>query len=234
MPKTAVAIRHVAFEDLGTFRPVLEQQGYAVHLYDAGIDELLTLDPLKSDLLVVLGGPIGACEEDRYPFVSDELRLLEQRLAANRPTLGVCLGAQLIARALGGRVYAGHGKEIGWSPLTIADAGKECFAAQLADVPVLHWHGDTFELPEGAVRLASTERYANQAFSMGPNIAGLQFHAEVDAAGIERWLIGHACEIAAAGLDPNRLRAESRRHGPRLQQAGAALLRQWLGALERY
>jgi GMP synthase (glutamine-hydrolysing) len=124
MMKTAVAIRHVHFEDLGLIQPVLEKAGYNVHVYDAGVDELWTLDAIRTDLVVVLGGPIGAYDDDRYPFLADELRLLEQRLASNKPTLGICLGAQLMARVMGADVYAGNGKEIGWSALELTPDGR--------------------------------------------------------------------------------------------------------------
>jgi len=96
--KTAVAIRHVGFEDLGAFARPIEAAGYKIHYYDVGLHELWTLEPVKTDLIIVLGGPIGVYEEDRYPFLRDEISLLEARLEAGRPTMGICLGAQLIAR----------------------------------------------------------------------------------------------------------------------------------------
>ena len=110
--KTLVAIRHVAFEDLGAFEPVFRDAGYAIRYCDMGLDNPADIDPASS-ILVVLGGPIGAYEDDKYPFILGELRLLERRIAAAYPTLGICLGAQLIARALGARVYPGPAKEIG-------------------------------------------------------------------------------------------------------------------------
>jgi GMP synthase (glutamine-hydrolysing) len=118
---TAVAIRHVAFEDLGAFAMPIERAGYRVHYYDAGTDALWTLEPVKTELVIVLGGPIGAYEDEVYPFLREELDLLTERLAAGRPTLGICLGAQLMARALGARVYPGAAKEIGFAPLTLTD-----------------------------------------------------------------------------------------------------------------
>ena len=181
--KTALAIRHVPFEDLGTLAAVLADHGYAIAYKVAGIDTLAAIDPAGPDLLIVLGGPIGAYEEDAYPFVLDELRLLERRLATDLPTLGICLGAQLMTRALGARVYPGPQKEIGWSPLTLTEAGsRSCLRCLSPErTPVLHWHGDTFDLPDGATRLASTEVCENQAFSWGSRALALQFHAEVRA-----------------------------------------------------
>ena len=123
--KSCVAIRHVGFEDLGAFAPAIRDAGYDVRYWDVGEQELRMLDPLAADLLIVLGGPIGAYEDDDYPFLGQEIEILERRLAANRPTMGICLGAQLIARAAGGRVYPGDVKEIGFAPITLTDAGRD-------------------------------------------------------------------------------------------------------------
>ncbi|WP_407526995.1 glutamine amidotransferase [Methylobacterium oryzisoli] len=233
MQPTAIAIRHVAFEGLGLIEPVLRSAGYTSRVYDAGVDDLRAIAPAGADLLIVLGGPINACEDDRYPFLADELHLIARRLQAGRPTLGICLGAQLMARALGARVHPGPAKEIGWAPLTLTEAGRASPLAHLDGTAVLHWHGDTFDLPAGAALLASTNLCPHQAFALGRHALGLQFHGEADAAEIERWLIGHACEIAAAGLDPRTLRADSLRHGPGLREAGARVFADWLAGLER-
>ena len=112
--KTAAIIQHIAIETIGTLGPVLEKLGYSSTVYLAGRDNLADLDPLKPDLGVVMGGPIGVYDADDYPFLYTELRWLRERLAADLPTLGICLGSQLIAEALGARVYPGHGTELGW------------------------------------------------------------------------------------------------------------------------
>ncbi len=231
LTRTVAAIRHVHFEDLGTFGPLLRQQGYEVAIYDAGVDDLGTLTADDPELLVVLGGPIGANDQTLYPFLNDEYRIIEKRLAANRPTIGICLGAQLIASFAGGRVLAGPKKEIGWSMLSLTEAGKASAVRHL-DCPVLHWHGDTFELPHYAERLASTPLYENQAFALGRNVLGLQFHSEVDDAAIERWLIGHACELGQAGIEIRPLREDTLRYAAALRAASGAMVRDWLAEID--
>ncbi|MEC9369038.1 MAG: glutamine amidotransferase [Pseudomonadota bacterium] len=229
----ALAIRHVGFEHLGTFTPVLAGRGYDVRYRDAGVDSLAP-ERDAPDLLIVLGGPIGAYEEAAYPFLSDELRLIERQLKAGKPLLGICLGAQLIARAMGARVYPNKTKEIGWGPLTPTTEGLSSPLAPLGrnSWQVLHWHGDTFDLPEGAVRLGSTAKTENQAFVAGPKVLGLQFHIEFRNEEIERWLIGHAVEISAAGVEHAQLRTDTMRWGPGLERAGPDCLSGWLDLLK--
>ena len=232
MTRTAIAIRHVHFEDLGVFDGVLCRHGYAVSYCDAGIDDIDGVDPLAPDLIILLGGPIGAYEELTYPFLGQELALLERRLAAARPTLGICLGAQLMARTLGARVYPAPAKEIGWAELQLSEAGRTGPLRYFSEVPVLHWHGDTFDLPEGAALLASTKTCPNQAFSFGRHALACQFHPEVSGRGFERWLIGHAAEIAAvSGISPAMLRRDTERLAQDSGERGVACLSEWLAAL---
>lgn len=232
MLKTAVAIRHVHFEDLGTFEAVLTAAGYRIHYYDLGVHDLWTLDPPLADLLVVLGGPVGVYETDAYPFLAEERQILEARLKADRPTLGICLGAQQIAATLGAKVAPSGIKEIGFSELTLTDAGRVGPLRHLEGVSVLHWHGDAFQIPEDAENLARTALCATQGFALGRNVLSLQFHPEVDAcAGIERWLVGHAAELASAGVDPRALREDAQRFGPALRDAARKMLTEWLQGL---
>ena len=152
--KHAVVLQHVAFEDLGTLQPLLLAQSWQLQVLQAGVD---ALDPAEAaDLLVVLGGPISVNDVDVYPFLNDSIALLQGRLQQQRPTLGICLGAQLMARALGADVAASGGKEIGFAPLLLTDDGQRSPLQALQGIPVLHWHGEAFELPAGARRLAST------------------------------------------------------------------------------
>lgn len=228
--KTAIAIRHLAFEDLGTFEDVLAARGFQLRYVEAGDDDLSSFDPQEPDLLAMLGGPIGAYEEALYPFVLDEIRIAARRLHSRRPLLGICLGAQVMARALGSCVYAGPSKEIGWTPLTITEAGQRSPVAHLSGelTSMLHWHGDTFDLPPGATLLASTPLTPNQVYSCGDVALAFQCHPEVRAGFIERWLVGHACELAHAGIRPPDLRDATARLGPALEAQGRKCFEQWL------
>ena len=157
---------------------------------------------------------------------------MRQRLQAGKPMLGICLGAQLIARALGAKVYPLGVKEIGFSPLTLTPAGQDSALAKLEDTPVLHWHGDQFDIPEGGVHLASTPIGANQAFSVGRNVLGLQFHLEADVRKLEQWLVGHASELGQARIAPCKLRTDAAVVGDCLTRAARAVLIDWLNNLD--
>lgn len=232
--KHAVALRHVAFEDLDGFAPFFEQRGYAVSYCDAPTGDLAAPALRDADLLVVLGGPIGAYEETDYPFLAPEIGLIETRLAHQKPVLGLCLGAQLMARALGARVYPAGFKEIGFSPVALSRDGKGSALAALEGVAALHWHGDTFDLPQGATHLAATARTPNQAFAWQRHGLALQFHVETTAPGLERWFVGHTLEIAQApGVSVAALRADARRFAPALIAAGRCMLGDWLDGFAR-
>ncbi|MDI6835773.1 MAG: glutamine amidotransferase [Rhizobiaceae bacterium] len=230
MSKSALILRHLTFEDLGSFAPVLEDEGYRPVLIEAGIDPLP--DPLDADLVVVLGGPIGVNDEQAYPSMTAEREWLAPRLAARRPTLGICLGAQLMAAALGAKVAPMLGKEIGFAPLELTEAGRKGPLAALDGVSVLHWHGEAFETPTMAENLATTSACATQAFALAPNVLGLQFHPEAgELPTFERWLIGHSVELAQAGIRPEDLRRAAEENGPSLRIAGQAMLNTWLRGL---
>ncbi|MGH7035297.1 MAG: glutamine amidotransferase [Stellaceae bacterium] len=228
-----IAIRHVAFEDLDGFAAPLAARGYSINYRDAPLDDLTAPDLAAADLVVVLGGPIGAYEDALYPFLGAELRLIEARLRAGRAVLGICLGAQLMARALGARVYPGH-KELGWAPLDLTEAGRASPLRFIAPgLNVLHWHGDTFDMPADASHLAATTLTPHQAFAYQRHALALQFHIEATAAGLERWYVGHAVEIGAtAGARVAALREAAAHHAALLAPHGKAVLESWLDQLE--
>ncbi len=231
--KTALALRHVPFEHLGILQPLLEARGYTVRTVDVGVQPVPTDDMVNADLLIVLGGPIGAYDDATYPFVRDEAAAIAQRLAARKPLLGICLGAQLMARALGAAVKPMGVKEIGFAPITLTAAGTDSPLAPLADgTPVLHWHGDRYDLPPGAQRLAFTAVCSEQAFAIGNHALALQFHLEANLEELEAWLIGHAAELGAAGIDPRALRAQVPAVAERLSQRAREVFTAWLDRAE--
>lgn len=230
--KIALAIRHVAYEDLGLFERTLAQAGYQLRYLEAGMDDLSWIEPLDPDLLIVLGGPISANDEAEFPFIMDELEILKTRLASDAPTLGICLGAQMMARALGAKVYPGKQKELGWHRVALTEAGKQSPLQHLEFTPVLHWHGDTFDLPKDAVHLASSDITLNQAFRWKKRGLALQFHPEVTVHGMERWLIGNTTELhLMPGMSVTRLREENARYGYDMDIKASAFLEEWLNSI---
>ena len=229
LPETIYAILHLSFEDLGAWEDVFYSLGYRVRYFEAGIDDL-TQALEYTGLTVVLGGPIGVYDVSDYPFLQIEIDLLKVRLKKNLPTLGICLGSQLIAAALGAKVYAGPEKEIGWYKLQIHEVSNNPLSV-LTETQVLHWHGDTFDLPEGAELLASSDLYRNQAFRVGTNILALQFHAEVASDSLEKWLIGHSCELRHAGIKISALRQDNQAYAVKLQEKSIQVLKHYLDNL---
>ncbi len=228
MVKTCLAVRHVAFEDLGYLGPLVAARGYDISYHDAAV-QTFDADSLQSpDLLIVLGGPIGVYEHDAYPFITDEIAAIRARLGANKPTLGICLGAQMMAAALGARVAPGLVKEIGWAPLTLSAAGEKSVLAPLGAAPVLHWHGDNCEMPVGCTLLASTPPCPVQAFARIPSQLALQFHLETEPARFETWLVGHTVELSKAGIDPRDLRRQAVAFGAAAGVLGQKVLAAWL------
>ncbi|HEB82812.1 MAG TPA: glutamine amidotransferase [Gammaproteobacteria bacterium] len=233
--ETVNIIRHLAFEDLGSFASVLQAKGTDIHYIEAGYDELSQLDPLSDELLVILGGPISVNDAGMFPFIDEELALLKQRIAADKPTLGICLGAQLIAASQGAKIYSGEEKEIGWYPLQLTEAGERSALRYLGEqhCSMLHWHGETFDLPEGATLLASTQKFTNQAFSIGRRVLGLQFHPEITRHGMEKWFIGHIGEIMQTpGISVEQLRADTAKYADQLEVQGELFFQSWLGGLD--
>ncbi len=227
--KSVCVIQHVPFETPGVLSDVFQEKQLSVKTVEAPFLRELPEEDLRPDVLVVMGGPIGAYEESLYPFLMDELKWIERHLAGGGVFLGICLGSQLLARVLGARVYPGNGKEIGWHPLFLSDEGRSSPLERLEGLPVLHWHGDTFDLPACSSLLASTNDYPHQAFSVGKRVLGLQFHLEVTPRDLERWYVGHACEISGdSTLDVNALRIQGKKQAGELLPVAKAVFRDWL------
>lgn len=207
-------LQHVAFEGLGSIEDWVRRGGHtlgATHFYRG--DPLPAVDAV--DLLVVMGGPMNIYEEADHPWLVDEKRFIEQAIAAGRRVLGICLGAQLVADVLGARVYANAEKEIGWFPVekTESAAASRLFAALPAQLDVFHWHGDTFDIPAGAVHVARSAGCANQAFVYDERVVGLQFHLETTPASA-RQIIAHGANELVHGRyiqTPQEMLAEASR-----------------------
>lgn len=172
-------LQHLSFEGPGNIQPWLIHAGYEITLTVFSEDPRLP-DPNKVDFLVIMGGSMSVNDEDKYPWLVEEKHFIRNFIATGKPVLGICLGAQLIASSLGAKVYPNKEKEIGWFLVNGLQTNSPNFQFPISFCP-LHWHGDTFDLPEGAVLLASSEATRHQAFQYGEKVLALQFHPEATA-----------------------------------------------------
>ncbi|MCE7797188.1 glutamine amidotransferase [Sphingobium sufflavum] len=230
--KSALIIRHVPYEGVAGYRAPIEAAGYDLDRIDVADPAFATLDLREPDLLIMMGGPMGVYEKDRYPWIGCQLKRLAQRLEADRPTIGVCFGAQMVAAALGAEVYAGPHKEVGFHPVELHPDAVATPLRHIADVPVLHWHGDTFTLPEGVELLASSALYAHQAFRRGSNLLALQFHAEMgEDERFHEWVRQWPESVQEAGQDEASFSAIHDELGPGAVAAGRRMIAEWLEGL---
>ncbi|MGH7788739.1 MAG: glutamine amidotransferase-related protein [Candidatus Binatia bacterium] len=210
--------QHVAFEILGTLNPLFRRAGFRIRYVNFGRypDAQPSLDGYHG--LVLLGGPMSVYDTAAHPHLDTEVRLVDDALRRGMPVLGICLGAQLIAKALGAPVAANREKEIGWHDVMPTAAARQdpVLGGFAARERLFHWHGDTFAMPRGAVHLASSALCDNQAFRYGSNVYGFQFHLEVDAPLIERWLRvpvhRRELEECHGAVAPERIRADTAQH----------------------
>jgi len=223
-------LRHLPGEGIGVLRPVLTERGARITEVDMPIEGCRGLDPEGPDLLLIMGGPLGVNDRDAFPFLDDEIELVRRRLAADRPTFGVCLGAQVMAAALGGEVVRAKQPEIGWIPLELSPAASStCLRHFTPETPVMHWHGDQFSLPGNVEHLARTPISPNQAFARGNNVLALQFHPEVRAEDLEYWYVGAIDSVRALpGLTVPGLREDAQRYAASAGRAAQAMLAEWL------
>jgi GMP synthase (glutamine-hydrolysing) len=219
-----LVFQHVRHEGLGALDPLLRGAGFQIERvnFSREPEARPSLDGYEG--LVVLGGPMGVHDTDKYPHLSLETKLIESAVKNDTPVLGICLGAQLIASALGARVYPNGTKEIGWYDLapTLNARDDRLFRHMERTEKVFQWHGDTFELPRGGVHLASSPLCSNQAFRYRKNIYALQFHLEVDVSTIDTWLnvLENRREIANlnGAIDPKIIREETPQRMERLTE----------------
>lgn len=215
--------QHVPFESPGRLAPALRALGHEIDVVRLDRGEAPAL--ASGEGLVVLGGPMSVNDRAEYPWLVDEKATIASAIRRGAPVLGICLGAQLVAAALGAQVRRNERKEVGWLPVTISTASP---FFEAGTVTVFHWHGETFDLPEGATLLASSASCRNQAFSLGPKVLALQFHLEVGPEEVDAMASSLGHDLAPLGPtvhDADRLRRDAREYAtePLLRPALRAL-----------
>ena len=182
-------LKHIAIEGPETLGVFFSEAGLPSQTVELWQGEACPVEPAGYSAVIALGGPMNVYEEDRYPFLRAEHRLIQQVLAAGLPFLGICLGSQLLAKAGAGRVIRARQEEVGFLPVRLTADGRQdvLFSGLPESFPVFQWHGDTFDLPAGATHLASSAVCPHQAFRLGPRAYGLQFHVEITEKSIREW-----------------------------------------------
>ena len=214
MPRLLV-FQHVAHEILGTLDPLLRGKGFRIRYVNFGRSNYQIPNLENYDGLIVLGGPMNVDQVKDYPYLVPEVEAIKKAIDLDMPILGICLGSQLLAKALDAEVTKNSCKEIGWYDVKPTTEGKkDPLISQFSnEEKIFQWHGDTFEIPKGAVKLASSKTCGNQAFRYGDKVYGLQFHLEVDKQMIERWLVNpenkKELEELKGEIDPDVIRKET-------------------------
>jgi len=230
--KDILVLQHVEAEGPGLIGKVALNMGFTLHAIRLFRGERVPGDPHRYSAIIVMGGPMGVYDEQRYPFITDELRLIESAFKGGVPVLGVCLGAQLMARAGGARVRSGEKKEIGFYELRLTPEGQS--DRLLLGLPnefiVFQWHGDTFEIPHNALNLASSALFEHQLIKVGTNSYGLQFHIEVTGAMVRDFLAAGTEELAGAPYikAPDTILEEARELLPAIHGHGRAIVKRFL------
>lgn len=231
--KRVLFIQH-GFEDgPGLFAKSMAESGVPIHLVHPWKGERIPRDLEGFDGLALGGGSMSAYDADTLHHLHDEMALIRMARALHRPVLGMCLGAQLMAGALGGIVFPNNQQEIGFFEITFTPEAERDPLWQGLTEPMVpaHWHGDTFRLPVGARRLAGSALTANQLFVMDKNLYGLQFHLEFDLPVVEQMIISDADHLKTHGVDPGRMLEHARRHLPAVEPVARAVFGRWAGLL---
>jgi GMP synthase-like glutamine amidotransferase len=231
-----LVFQHDPFEELGFFAEILEKQGADYRVIRLFHGEMPNEEWEHVGALIVLGGPMGVDEEDHFPFLRWEKRIIRAAIDEAVPLLGICLGSRLIAATLGAPVFHGPVKEIGWSPISLTPHGQvDSLLGYLPEnATVFQWHGDGFELPAGAIKLASSPHYSTQAFRVGKTIYGLQFHLEVTPRMIERWIDERSKDLALAPyVLPDKIIADTQSYALTLKYYAERFLSEFVRRVSR-
>ena len=232
MGKNFIVLQNVECEGLGSLADILTSHGYDYKIVqlDKGEDAPKTMENYAG--LIILGGPMNVYQTDLFPFLLDADRLIKQAINTDKPLLGICLGSQLIAKALNTKVYAGEKKEIGWLPISLSNQGKTdpLFNQLPSKLTVFQWHGDTFNLPPGAIHLASSDLFQNQAFRLGKACYALQFHLEVTSKMINTWLDEYQTELDSLKgiVNPHQIQQKTNTEVERLTHYSHAVFSNFL------
>lgn len=229
-------IQHMASNGPGMIAEVLRSYNAEISIINAAYDDLTRFDFTTPDLLVVLGGSPGVYQQQDYPFLSQEIKIIEERMAAQKPYLGICLGAQLLAAALGSKVYQGqNGSEIGWYDIALTEEGHKSYARHFdkAHTKVMQWHGDTFDLPQGATLLASSDQYPNQIFSYKDFALGFQPHIEVTDKIVADWLVEGAGFFNDRRDLLHKIQGDTSKAYPPMKKATGLFAEEWLQQIYR-
>jgi GMP synthase (glutamine-hydrolysing) len=227
-------LQHHPTENLGAIADALEEAALAwqyVRIFDGM--------PVPKDMagaggLIVMGGPESVYQLDRYPYLRDEMRLIENALELNKPILGVCLGSQLLAATLGATVKRGEHREIGWYLVRLADGAQDdrLMRGLPAEFVAAHWHSDVFDLPDGAVPLASSDKTPIQAFRFGDKAYGLLFHAEITHERLEKLVDEFGDDLKRVGIDGEAFVTHAPEYLPALGEIGSTLFSRWAGPIQ--
>ena len=219
-----LTIQHAEAEAMGLLEPLCRELGVAWHLCHPYAGEFIPPATHPYQGIILLGGPMHVEEVEAYPFLDAEVQLVQQALRRQVPMLGICLGAQLLAKAAGSRVVRGPAPEIGWFPIRLTAEGQQdpLFAGVPAEFMTFHWHGDTYELPAKAVHLAVSDQYPQQAFRLGPQAYAVQFHGEITPAMAQRWV------RESSSVDPAPILEGITQHGTSAAAVGRTVLTRFL------
>lgn len=227
----ALILYHKTKEDLGSIKDVLLAREFDLDYYYGQDDIVKNIDFDAHDLAVIMGGSMGVYESDEHPYLLNEVIYIKGRIERNLPTLGICLGGQLMAKALGANVYKGqNGKETGWCEVGMTEEGLISPVKHLdkAYTRVTQAHQDTFDFPSGAVLLASSVQYKNQVFSYGDKALGFQCHPEADEQIIKTWTVKHDEFFFTKGMTKEVVEEETQKYLPTLKTQTAKFMNEWL------